>query len=47
MRKLLLTLKDELEQKLSRDIWQRNIVLPEIKDKIHVITGIRRSGTTY
>ena len=47
MKKLLLTLKDETEQKLSAEIWPRNIVLPVIKDKIHVITGIRRSGKTY
>ncbi|MCB1192220.1 MAG: ATP-binding protein [Leptospiraceae bacterium] len=47
MRELILTLKDELKEKLYRDIWRRNIVLPRVEDKIHVITGMRRTGKSF
>lgn len=47
MKQLLLTLRDELNDKLKRTIWKRSVSLPDVSDKINVITGMRRTGKSY
>jgi uncharacterized protein len=47
MRNLLLTLKEELREKLQGKIWPRKISLPSVDNKIHVITGMRRTGKSF
>ncbi|MGI6394365.1 MAG: ATP-binding protein [bacterium] len=46
MRKFLLTLEEEQDQILQKEIWQRNISIPDIPSKINVLTGMRRTGKT-
>lgn len=44
MKQLLLNLKDELSDKLEKNIWKRAVSLPDTDNKINVITGMRRTG---
>jgi len=46
MKTFLLTLEEELNQILQKEIWRRNISIPDIPSKINVLTGMRRTGKT-
>jgi uncharacterized protein len=46
MKKFLLTLEEEQDQILQKEMWQRNISIPDIPSKINVLTGMRRTGKT-
>jgi len=47
MKQLFLSLKDELNDKLKKNIWERAVSLPDSDNKINVITGMRRTGKSY
>lgn len=46
MEKILMTLEEELDQILQKEIWPRNISIPDVPSKINVLTGMRRTGKT-
>ena len=46
MERLLLTLDEELNRILQKELWRRKITIPDVPSKINVLTGMRRTGKT-